>query len=124
KKSRSGDVLRARIRVHMARSGIRSATELAKKAEVSPGGFLAFMRGETDRPWARTLDSLARALGVTVPQLIGDADPQASLPRAPISLNLFLDPEDHDVFQAIAMIHGTSSEEEAEEALAVAARRL
>lgn len=104
--SRLGRDLRTEISRLMGLRDIRTPTELARAAGVSPGAFLTFWRGETERPRAATLGRIADVLHVSVAQLLGD-EPLASTPSRPpevVRVTVTVDGEDYDVYQAAAAL--------------------
>ena len=71
-----GAVLGARVRVLREERGL-SLRELARRAEVQVSDISRLERGLTGQPRLSLGMSLARAMGVTLSQLLGEVDPPA-----------------------------------------------
>lgn len=112
--------LKERIQRLMMSQHLRTPSELAARAGVSKGAFLMFWRGDTDTPRRSTLIKLADALHVSLAVIQGE-EPGPIVEDLP-SVEITLDGEDLDVFQAMASIRRVATAEILEGELAVVAR--
>ena len=118
---RIGDAIRAR----RSAAGITSR-EAAHRAGISVPAWSDIERGAVKHPRARTLESIAGALGVTVDDLRRDTETQEPDAQSTVVLRLWsiLAPQDRDdILAEIARraIPGRSFDD-ADDALALAAR--
>lgn len=72
-----GAVLGARVRILREERGL-SLRELARRAEVQVSDISRLERGLTGQPRLSLGLALARAMGVTLSQLLGEVDPPAA----------------------------------------------
>jgi transcriptional regulator with XRE-family HTH domain len=69
-------ILRAAVQSAVDRDG-RTVNAIAVAAEVSPNVLVKILSGETERPQIDGLVRIARALGISVSELIGETSPRA-----------------------------------------------